>query len=92
LHRPIFLKPVQGLPKDLGCASVRRNNDAIVHPLPFSSRGYDACAAKVGQMPRYLRLWMPQYLYKVADTKLLIPHQVQEAKSCVIAKGLKKTF
>jgi hypothetical protein len=76
----------------LGRANVRRHYDAIVHPLAFSSGGYDPRAAKVGKMPRYLRLGVPQYLHKIADTKLLIAHQVQETKSCVVAKCLKEAF
>ena len=43
-------------------------------------------------MPGDLRLRPAEDLDKVADTNLLVAHQVQQPEPCVIAKGLKEPF
>jgi len=39
-------------------------------------------------------LWLPlaQYFDKVADTNLLVPHQIEQAEASFISQGLKEEF
>ena len=78
--------------QDLGSSDVRRHDDAIVHPLAFPPGRDDPGAAEVRQMPGNLRLRTAEDLHEVADTNLLVAHQVQQPEPRVVAESLKEPF
>jgi hypothetical protein len=90
LHRFVFLEPAQGLFQDLRRSDVWGHHYPIVHPLSLSPRCDDARAAKIREVPGHLRLRPAENLDEVADTNLLITHQVQEAESRIVAESLEE--
>ena len=64
--------------------------NAVVHPLPFSSRADDSGVAKIGEMPGYLWLALLQYLHKVADADLPAIHQVEQPEARAIGQSGKQ--
>ena len=71
---------------------MRRHDDPIMHPLPLPSRRDDTGAAEVSQVTRDLRLRSAQDLNKVANTNLLVAHEIQEPEPSVIPESLKEPF
>ena len=92
LHGALFFQPCKRLPQNLNCPRVRRHNDPIMHPFAFASRLDDSGAAKVSQMAGNLRLPLIQNLDKVADTNLLLSHEIQEPEAGIVAERLKETL
>jgi SAM-dependent methyltransferase len=63
-----------------------------VHPLAIAPGRHDASIPQICQMPGYLRLWLIQNLYEIADAYFLIAHQVQEPQPGVISECLKEAL
>jgi hypothetical protein len=59
-------------------------------PWTFTAGSYDTGTTQVGKMPGYLGLRLVQNFNKITDANLLVPHQIQEAKSRIVAESLKK--
>jgi hypothetical protein len=92
LHRAFAFEPRKCLLEHLRRPDIRRHDDAIVHPLPFSAGGHDSGTPQVCQMPGYLGLRLIQNFNKITDTNLLIAHQIQEPQPRIVTQGLKETF
>lgn len=92
LHCTIFFQPRERLAQNLSGAAIRRHRNAIVHPLAVSPGIHDPGAAKIGQVPGYFGLPLPQDLDQVADADLPLSHQVQQAEARIVAQGLKETL
>ena len=92
MHRPVFFQPCKRLTQNLDCTDVRWHNDPVMHPLAVAPGLHYSGAAEIRQVPGYFGLPLPQNLDKVADANLLFSHQVEKAKSSVVAEGLKKEF
>ena len=85
LHRSLLSQPRKRLAQYVSGANIWGYDDAVVHPLAVPSGGNDPRAAKISQMPGYLGLALPQNLDEVADTDLLISHQVKQAKTRIVS-------
>jgi hypothetical protein len=92
LHRSLLSQPRKRLTQYLSGANIWGHDDAVVHPLAVPSGGNDPRAAKISQMSGNLGLTLPQNLHEVADTDLLISHQVKQAKARIVSQRLKKTL
>ncbi len=60
--------------------------NAVMHPLALASRLYYPCTAKVGEVPRYLRLPLLQYFDEVTDTDFAAVHEIQQPQTSGISK------
>ena len=78
--------------QDLRGTDVWWHDDPVMHPLSLPPRRDDARAAKVCKVSGNLWLGTAEDLNEVADTNLLIAHQVQEAEPCVVAEGLEESL
>ena len=92
MHRAIFFQPCKRLAQNLDGTNVWWHNDPIMHPLAVAPGLNDSGPAEIRQVPGYFRLPLPQNLDEVADANLLFSHQVEQAKSSVVAESLKKEF
>ena len=92
LHRSFISQPSESLTQHLGRTDVRRHNNPVVHPFAFASGLYDSGTAKIGQMPGYFGLSLLQDLHEIADADLLLSHQIEQAKSSVVAECLEEAF
>ena len=92
LHCPLLFQPAQRLTKNLRGSDIRGHHDPVMHPFALAPGLDDSRPAKIGQMPGNLRLPLLQNLHEIADAKLLIAHQVQQAESRVVSQGLKEAF
>jgi hypothetical protein len=92
LHLLFFLQGAQGLAKNLRSPLVRRHHYAVVHPFALASRFHDPGASQVGKMPGDLRLRPTEDFHEVAHTDLLISHEVQQPKPCVVPQCLEEAF
>ena len=61
-----------------------------MHPSALASRGNDAGAAKVSQVPGDFRLAQSEDAYEVADTNLLVGDKVQQTKPRGIGERAKE--
>ena len=61
-----------------------------MHPFAIAPSLNYSGAAEIRQVPGYLRLPLTQDLNEVTDANLLLSHQVEQAKSSVVAEGLKE--
>ena len=71
---------------------VGRRNDPVVHPLPFSPSCYNPSPPQIGEMTRNLRLRHLQYLDEVADTYLILSHQIEQPQPVAIGKRNEELF
>jgi len=74
-------------------ADVRRHHDTVVHPLTIRAsprRSLRAEGRRDGE--RFSAVLVRGFPTKVADTELLIAHEVQEPKPCLVAQGLEETL
>ena len=92
LHGAVLLEPGQRLAQELGGPGVGGRSDAVVHPLALASRLDDPRAAQVGQVAADLGLRLLQNLDEVADAKLLVAHQVEQAQAGGVSQRLKEAF
>ena len=92
LHCAFFAKPRKRLLKNLGRTYIRRHHHPVVHPFALAASCNDTGATQIGQMPRYLGLWLTQNLNEIADTDLLISHETQEPQPRIVAESLKKAL
>ncbi len=69
---------------------MRRQDDAIVHPLAFAPRGNNAGIAQVCEVARNFGLRRVENLYKVADADFAISHQVKQAEPRGVAERLEE--
>ncbi len=90
MHRAIFLQPTKSLLENLSSSDVGRHDDPVVHPLAVSPRSDDAGTAQIREVTRNLWLGLIQNLDEVADTNLLVAHQVEQSKARVVAECLKE--
>ncbi len=90
LHGLLVFQPAKRLPEDLGSPDVRRHDDPVVHPLALPPRRHNPGAAEVRKMPGDLRLGAAQDLDEVADTDLLVAHEVQQPEPGVVSQRLKE--
>ena len=81
LHRAIFLHPCEGLLENLCRSGVIRQCDAIVHPGSLAAHLDYTCAAKIGEVPGDLWLWLFENFDEVADADLLVRNQIQQSQS-----------
>ena len=92
LHLLLFLERVHRSPEDLRGPEVRRHDHAIVHPLALAPRFHNFGASQVRQMPRNLWLWPSEDFHEVADTYLLVSHEVEKPKPSVVPESLEEAF
>ena len=90
LHFWQLAQMCQGFPQDRGRHRIVRGYQAVVHPAPLASRGDNARAAKISQVPRDFWLADFQDLHKIADANFLAGNQVEETQSGAIGQGAKK--
>ena len=60
--------------------------DAIVHPLPFTSRRNNPGTTQVSEMARDLWLALAQNFHEVAHADLPPIHQIEQAQTRAIGK------
>ena len=63
-----------------------------MHPLALASRLYYPGAAKVGEVPRDLRLPLLQYLDEVADADLAPVHEIQKSQAGWVGERGKQLY
>lgn len=90
LHRLVFLQPLKCLTEYLRGASVRRHDDAVVHPLALTPGRDDAGIPQICEMAGDFWLRHAENLHEVADADFLLAHQVEEPETRVVAKCLKE--
>jgi hypothetical protein len=72
LHGLLLLEPLKNLLQYPRRAFIGWHHDAVVHPLAIAPGRHDASIPQICQMPGYLRLWLIQNLYEIADAYFLI--------------------
>ena len=63
-----------------------------MHPLALAARLDDPCAAQVGQVAGDFGLWLIEYFDEVADAKLPVAHQVEQAQAGGVFQGLEEAL
>ena len=61
----------------------------VVVPQTVLSRGDQARAAQIGEMPRCRRLWNPQDFHEIPDAEFAIEQQMQNSQARRIGEGAK---
>ena len=89
-HCLVFFQPVKRLPQYLGRADMSWQHDSVVHPFTLATGSDDTRVAQIGKMTRHPGLRAAQYFNEVADTNLLLAHEVEQAKASVVTEGLEK--
>jgi hypothetical protein len=71
---------------------MRRHDYPVMHPSAFSPNSNDASAPEVCQVPGNLRLGLAEDFDEIAYTDFLVAHEIEQAKACVVAKGVKEAL
>jgi hypothetical protein len=66
--------------QDVVCALVRRNSDAVVHPLTLTPDQNDTCIPQVCEVTRYFRLRALQNLDELAHAEFPLRHQIERIR------------
>lgn len=84
----VFLFPErrQRFPQNLRSARVRGDNDPVVHPFALAPRSYHTRPTEISEVPRDLRLALPENFDEIADADLATVHQIQQTKPRAIRK------
>ena len=86
----LFVQPCKGLPENLRSPDVRRHHDAVVHPLALPPCSHDSGVTQVSKVTGDLRLGLIEDLDEIADTNLLIAHEIQEPEAGIVTRGPEK--
>ena len=90
LHPRIRLQRLQRSLENRRRPRIGRPLDPVVHPLALPPRPDHTCITQISQVPRDLRLTLPQNLYKVTDANLSSIHQVKQPKPSRISQRRKQ--
>jgi hypothetical protein len=71
---------------------VRRISQSVVIPVTIFARDNQAGATQVRQMPRRLRLRNAKDAHNVANAKLTVSKQIDDAESCLVGQRPEETF
>src|SRR5580658_5431139 len=69
---------------------VGRRGQPVVHPLALTPCRDDAGLAQIGEMPGNLRLGRTDHFCEVANTDLLLGHEIQKSEARRVAERAKK--
>jgi hypothetical protein len=83
---------MERLLKDFRRAVVRRQGNAVVHPLAIAANRNDPGPPEVSKMAGDLRLRAADHFDEIADAKLLVTHQVQNPESRFVPQRLKESL
>lgn len=89
-HLQIQPEPFQRRVQNRRRRCVHRPLDSVVHPLPLAPRPHNPGIPQIRQMPRDLRLALPQDLHKIADADLCSIHQMQQAQTSRVGQCRKQ--
>jgi hypothetical protein len=92
LHLAISDEILTHIMKNAGGALVGREDDPVVHPLPFSPGRHDARPAQKGEVPRDPRLRHLQDFDEEAHANLILSHQIDQSEAVAVGKRDEEFF
>jgi hypothetical protein len=90
LHGLVFAENSEGFAQDFGGSGAGRDNDPIVHPLPFAPDGDYAGPSEVGEVAGDFGLTLAEHFDEVADADLAAVHEVEESEAGAVGEGGKE--
>lgn len=67
-------------------------DESIVSPLSIATRGDEACATQVREVPRNLRLIRFENFNAGTDAQFIIAEELDEAQSGAVSQGFEECF
>ena len=87
LHFFVFRKPRQGIAHKSAYGCVRRDYNAVMHPLTLTPGSHQPAAPKEREMAGDRRLRKAEHFDEVADAHFAVSDEVQEAQARAVGKG-----
>ena len=92
LHSGVVFHPVEGAAQNAGRADVFGRDESVVHPGALTANGNNAGPAQIGEVARDFGLGLAEDLDKIADAKLVLSHEIEQAQAREVAECLEKSL